>query len=238
MIINLSFLFFCFFSSVSISSLLGVDFSKSVWGNFYRADGLFTLIHLIVFILIIAFFYNQSWEKPLKEAINLSTSLLSLWLVSDWVRFYLFKDFLVPNWQGAIGGPFGQPNFAGGYLLIVLPFFYCFCQESKYRRLFSFSALILSIIALFFTAAWAAVLGVCFFFWLIYLIKNRAKSRYLWLATITTVVGATLIFYYFLSRNFISFAEGRQRILIKVFLGALKKPLLGWGWANVDYAFQ
>lgn len=33
-------------------------------------------------------------------------------------------------------------------------------------------------------------------------------------------------------------AEGRERIFMKLSLSFLKRPLLGWGWANVDRAFK
>lgn len=32
--------------------------------------------------------------------------------------------------------------------------------------------------------------------------------------------------------------QDRERIYRKVFIGALKRPVFGWGWANVDYAFE
>ena len=38
------------------------------------------------------------------------------------------------------------------------------------------------------------------------------------------------------SQSFI--AEGRMRIYRNIFTGALKRPLFGYGWANVDSAFE
>jgi O-antigen ligase len=57
-------------------------------------------------------------------------------------------------------------------------------------------------------------------------------------ATLSIVVVSAVSIFTLLNRNSGFLPEGRPRILTKVFLGALNRPILGWGWANVDYAFK
>ena len=83
------------------SSLLGVDFAKSYWGNYFRADGLNTFFHLVAFTLFVILFWEKTWWKQTAITISLSGLAISLW------SFFAFPRHV----------SFGHVNFLAGYLL-------------------------------------------------------------------------------------------------------------------------
>jgi len=127
----LIFLIFIFLFFGIVSSLLGVDFTKSIFGNYYRHDGLITLFHFAVFFFFLNLFWEKSWEKSLFLAISLGCFLTSLWTVGLGFRFHILKDYSIYHFGNALGGTFGQPNFLAGYLLVCLPFSAYFVSKSR-----------------------------------------------------------------------------------------------------------
>lgn len=237
LIINLLvFLFLIIFSSI-----FGVDFPKSLVGNYYRGDGLFTLFHLIAFSLIIGLFFKKEWKNFITGSIVVGSFFLSLWVVHLGIRLHFLKDNSVFHWQKAIGGSFGQPNFLGGYLAVASPFsFYLFSSGKKifWRTAFIFLILI-EFLALLLTFSWGGILVffLSIFLWLFFKAKNFWQKRMIF--SLFLIFFLAFSFFYFQNEKKTDFVfEGRRRIFYKVFLGALKRPIFGWGLANVDYAFE
>lgn len=77
----------------TISSLFGADFQKSLFGNYYRLDGLLTLCS---FILLSIFTFNLVKWKDTKQ---------------------IFLAIAI----GLLFSSFGNKNFLAGYLLVTLP---------------------------------------------------------------------------------------------------------------------
>ncbi len=223
-----------------LSSITGSNFSKSLVGNYYRNDGLLTLFHLVIFMLLTAILLNKVWIEKSIGAITLSAIALSFTSILSASALYLFnlKTLYLPDWQGAIGMNFGNPNFLAGFLLVTLPFNYYFSIKNKNLPGKVFFAA--QIIAIFLTRAWSGVLGIIIFMLGIFIIKKNKKMIYL-LITLILVLGGYLIFYNNLlvkpsAGTFIG--ESRQRIFMKGLIAFTKKPILGYGVSNFDYAFQ
>lgn len=208
-----------FFLWTIAASILGVDFLKSIWGNYYRDDGLFTLTHLVGLFLFTTIFWQPSWQKPAFVGIaagSLGVSGLAI-----------------------IGRTaFGQPNFLAGYLAVTLPFVW-----EVLRNKWSKIAVIFPIAAIGLTRSWGGLIGAIIFF--TYLIAKKL-SRPIQLA-VAFMAGIIMIFaavYFwqtvwsqpYWSRRFVP--ESRERIIRSVLNGVRRRPLIGWGWANVDYAFE
>ncbi len=223
-----------------LASILGQDVAKSFAGNYYRVDGLTTLFHLLGFCLFVGLFWQESWKKLVSLAFVIGTTAVSGWIIVDAIKLFLFHQLSVANWNGALGGPFGQPVFLGGFLLVCLPFtLFLIATEKRLNKVY-IVALILQIIGIFLTRSLAPTLGILILFLLWWCLTKQKKLYWL----ISIIVGAAalvaVMFYWWGSIHPSQFivAESRERIFTKLFLAVKQKPLLGYGWANVDYAFD
>lgn len=228
---NLGWLLFGFVGVAIIASLVGVDIVKSIWGNYYRRDGLFTLIHEVGLALIIGRFWTPEWAKPWSMAVIIGAVGTVIWSFSQH-----------PGW-GPIGGPFGQPKFLTGYLLVCLPFA-AYLMASIQLRIQKFLwavALFILTVGIVLTQARAGILGIGIFFagWMWIAIKHWGKYVLSVLLVLCTMAGGWWLFlhYYYHRLPYQLNAESRERIIVKGVLAFTKRPLLGWGWANFDHAF-
>ncbi|MBI4067194.1 O-antigen ligase family protein [Candidatus Gottesmanbacteria bacterium] len=238
--VGLLLLFNIFIVIALISSLLGVDFTKSLFGNHLRGDGLITLIHLVGFSVFIAFNWKNLFIERLVKIIGIGIFLLSSWTIFTALRFYLFHDQSVNMWgNGSFGVSFGNPKFLAGYLLVTLPFTSYLIRQSKNlgERYFGIICLVLQIIAIGLTKSWAGFLGVVIFAagWVI---LSNFRFKHL-VFGVSIIVMLFLAFIYIQNYRNLGFVpEGRERIIRRSLMGFTKRPVLGWGWANTDYAME
>lgn len=239
---GLIFLVFFFIFVVLFVSFFGVDLTKSLWGNYYRGDGLLTLLHLGAFFFWLNLFWDNSWVRVTALALAGGCFLTSIATIFLGFKFHFLGDLNVERFGRAIGGPFGQPNFLAGYLLVCLPFIGFLMKKAKsnLEKLFWFLVLFSQFGSIGLTLSRAGILGIFIFvaFWL-------AINRGVKLKTIVKLL-AVLVFLSFLlpflkdqrDPGGYYIAENRARIFAKGFLAFWQKPILGWGWANFDYAFE
>lgn len=246
-----------YFISISIlASIIGVNFSQSIWGNYFRNDGLLTYLHLLALFLIIIAVWQKNWWKPMAISLVSGSTIASLWTLYYGLNIYVFGNISVPNWNKAIGISFGQPNFLAGYLLVTLPFTVYFLQQAKkikFKILF-WSLLISQLLAIILTLARASIVitfiyvAIYFNFKIIKKIINKLISvvRISQIIYILIPLSISLItffvvigfHYYQVSKIFSpDFPESRIRIISQGLLAFWEKPILGWGWANFDKAF-
>lgn len=220
----------------SLSSLLGVDFEKSFWGNYYRGDGLLTLFYLVAFFSFLNLFWEESWKIPVAMALSLGCFGTSLWTLFLGFRFHILKDASVYRFGNAIGATFGQPNFLAGYLLVCLPFvaFLIGIAKGKKKKLFWWMVFVFEIGAIVLTLSRAGILGIFLFGISWFLLKRRKFLGILGVLGMLGVLG--LVFLFTAKNGFMQ--EGRERIFTKGILAFSKRPIFGWGWANFDYAFK
>lgn len=236
---KLIFLLISFIAVSVISSFIGVDLQKSLWGNYYRGDGLVTFFHLIGLALFIMLFWEKSWREKSIKAIGCGVFIVSLWSIMTALRLFLLGDKSVDIWgNGAIGASFGNPNFLAGFLVVTLPFvMYLISKYAFFWKYFGRLVLILELLAITFTRSWAGAFGM-FLFLAGWVLIQRPKSRW---PVIVVLAGclSILSYLYFKQNQRLGFvAEGRERIVRRILLGAGRRPLLGYGWANSDYAFE
>lgn len=244
-----------FWALAVLSSVLGVNFEKSLIGNYFRFDGLFTLFHLVGLFFFLNLFWEKSWEKPTFKTLAAGSILISFWTVFLGVLGTLgISAWLgdLSKWGGsvfgnAIGGTFGNPNFLAGYLVVTLPFTYHFLKEKGKIGLIG---LIGQMGAIFLTRSAGGILGIILFvFGLIFLVNKKknliSDKKTIWFLGIGVSLIFGLFVLYFgsnLFRNrasqFDFFPQSRTRIFTKGILAFTKKPLFGWGVANFDYAFE
>ncbi len=224
-----------------ISSIIGADPLKSVFGNYYRKDGLLTLIHLAILFFSISILFHKKWVLFFSEAVSLGTLASSIWAVYCGASYYFFGKTILTDWGGPIAISFGNPNFLAGYLLVTLPLVTIAIKNNKGKSKIVWKlTVVLQSVAILLTRSWAGVLGLVLFFagWMV--IAKRGNKVGIAL-TAATIILTLLIFYQKPVRiqqtSNIIVAESRERIFTKALLSFKKKPWTGWGWANFDIAF-
>lgn len=238
--IPLLFLVFTFVTVAIFTSVFGVDLKKSLWGNFYRHDGLITLFHLVGLFIFMILFWGKTWERKLIQAISLGAITTSFWALILAFRLFILQDRSVDIWgNGAIGASFGNPNFLAGYLVVTLPFMTYPIIKSQKRQSHPLwlLGLIIQFLAIVTTHSWGGMLGSLLFVTGWIFIK-RGKWRRIWPLIFIGLTGLIGFVYLRQSQSLGFVAEGRGRIIRKVLLGVAKRPILGWGWANADYTFE
>ncbi len=238
-----------------ISSFVGADLNKSWLGNYYRGDGLFTLIHFFALYIFLYFFFQKDWVKDFLRVIAFSGIILSLISVGEWVLINIYGKYGITTWlDDGIGLMFGNPNFLVGYFLICLAPINYFLTTTKIFKTYiiKIATWILIILAIYFTKAWLGFFGLGLFSILNFFLNTKfTQTRpYYFL-----ILFAVAIFLLSLKGNLLNqfgkltltdatkvqgqiVAEARQRIYTKAVLAFIKRPVLGYGWANFDYAFK
>lgn len=223
-----------------LASWLGVDVSRSILGNYYRADGLLTLIHFVVFFLILVFLWRREWLQGLLWAMATGSMGISLIAAIQGFQVYILHQMGISPWGGAIVATFGNPNFLAGYLVVTLPLVtYMLVTVPKRIRICIYIGLVFQLTAIVLTFTWAGIVGILLFFLgEIFLKKGVSFKKISFVISIYLLITAVTAFYK-LSRPTKEYvAEGRPRIFMKLLIASSQKPLLGWGWANVGHAFQ
>lgn len=145
----LTILILCFGVWVLISDILGLDLRTSLLGSKYRDQGFVTLTSGILLYLLMRFL-NKEYPMQLEQGVSLSI-LGSAFFVCFFVLWQAVSLNILNNYvltfQGRIIGTFGNPNFLGGYLSIILPFILNYFRGSIPIRL-SFISIVLFVIFL------------------------------------------------------------------------------------------
>ena len=230
---------FSFFFASLLSSYLGSDYSKSFWGNTFRIDGLFTLAHFVLLFCFVQFVWEEKWKKHLVMTIVASSLIVSLYALAEGYTSYIYGTSGYSPWKG-LYGTLGNPVFLGGYLLLTLPFY----LDVK-NLTFSIPAL-LPVITILATLSRFAIFGVFLMAILnsvLKILKVKQIHLFLTFLFLTTLFfsyygykAATVTQQYKAGNNMVY--EDRMRIYTKGLLAYLEKPVLGYGYANFDKAFE
>lgn len=151
-----------------ISDIFGLDPKISLLGSNIRHQGFLTLVAGAILFFTTRYYFNSKAILFFKKAVLIVAFLISAISVWQGIQFNIFHNF-VPTYNDRIIGTFGNPNFLGGYLTMLLPFI-----------LFNFAKRGLKILLIFF------ILSAVFF--------TDSRSAILALAFLTFIYGARLLF--------------------------------------------
>lgn len=229
-----------FLSIAVMSSVFGVDFGKSMVGNYYRADGLITLFHFLILFFIVTPFFEKSWIAYFLTVVSFAATSLSFISVVQWLG-NTTDIWNISTWDGGYGHVFGNPNFLVGYLIVTLPITAYFGDTlGKWGNLGKLG-LVLQIIGIILTNAWVGWFGILLFLG-VWLSVRLKKLRWLILLGGLVLIGWLGILFGNYQKTLETPTsinpESRERIFMKSILALRERPMLGYGWANFDKAFQ
>ena len=222
-----------------VASYFGADWIKSLWGNYYRLDGLQTLFHLVGLAIIVMLFGHQSWSRIIISSSALGSLFISLWAIIEKTGTtwgLLTGSF---TWGENVALSFGNPNFLAGYLAVSLPalFYLHSTNKNRHQKLILLLAILIQFSATILTGSISGLIGtvtaVAAWSWF-------RQKRLRIIIILSAIFAITLLFAnWFRSYQVTGFvAEGRERIIRNLVIAIGQRPLLGYGVSNVDYAFD
>ncbi|MFH1772949.1 MAG: O-antigen ligase family protein [Patescibacteria group bacterium] len=194
----IGFIFLTFF----VSSYFSLHPQSSWWGSYYRQQGMYSLVSYFLFFILLIL--NLKDFKQIKQLI-VAAIFSSLLVVIYGLIQYFYLDPL--SWEenilvnNRIFSTFGQPNFLGHYLILIIPlsiYSLFFIVKNFYYRLALLILILAQFTCLIFTysrSAWLGFmsgLGLLIIIWLS--VKNRWKTiLYLFIAGLIIIVCLTVV---------------------------------------------
>jgi len=241
-----------------LSSIFGVDFNRSFWGDQTRAQGVFTWWHFFAFYFILRLFI-----KTKKDWYNLGLWIVIISFLSSLValigRYLFFFDNIITK-TGRFSGMIGNPIFFSSYLIIPIFFgIYLFLNTDKkiWWRWFILFTSIFNFLILLFTETRGAyigfILGIFFIFLLFLFFSNSRKIKIIFslIILIFIIIFTSLFFYNKREKINLPIISTLLNISVKTmtadtrlmawgiaFHGVKEKPIFGWGPENYQDIFD
>lgn len=219
-----------FFLIATFTALIGIDPIKSFWGNYYRNDGLFNLLHLVGLFFFLSLFWRVSWQKPI-------VTVFAIGCIGNAV-FALIVG--VVNNHLPLIGSFGHANFLAGYLAVTAPFVLWRIRISAatWKKALWTAGFCLVSIALGLTFSVGGLVGLSVVGLTIILGHRGISHKKIFFVLIVLAVLAACGFFIKESTRSSFNPESRNRIVARALIASTARPLTGWGWSNFDYAFD
>jgi len=237
-ILNISIIIF--FVIIFITSLTGVNFEKSFWNNFERMNGLFTLLHVFVFFVILSSIFKkrEDWEKFFTVSILTGISI---------IFFVLFTGQDINGFS-----TMGNSSFLAAYLLFDIFFaIILFLIKSGIWKIFYGLSLLVLIPSLLISDCKGAIVSFfvgLFLFLLEYFIFFQKKLLKFFILGCSVLLMAVVIVAMATPSNFVKnelkntleLPNIQSRIIVwEISQKAWQeKFLLGWGQENFNLAFD
>ncbi len=128
-------------ASLILSTLTSISPVDSVWGSFFRGQGVYlALLQIIWVILIVTYLRSPAQRRRLLLAIVIGGTLTAITAIVE--PFVFGENWL--TWRP--GGTQGNPIFLSGYLIMVLPFMLAALVEPWARKKIARTSLIVAVI--------------------------------------------------------------------------------------------
>lgn len=237
-----------------VIDLFGINFKQSFWGNYERMVGIYTSLHILVYLWILLSVYNtkERFTRLLDVSVVVSF-LVSIYGLLQNVGVHFFG--IIELTELRVTSTIGNAAFLAGYLLIhlFLLAYLFYKKKGVYWRVFYCVVFLFDLVILFSTATRGALVGLAFavLSMLVYLIvfyKNK-KARFVGTVSfflVVTFISSIFIFEEsgFVKNNLalsriskISLEESttKSRLLVwKMSINASKdRPIFGYGDNNM-----
>jgi len=158
---KLSYFLFGLIALRFLLDILGINFTRSFWGNYERMLGLYTWLHILIYLWMILSIYNVR-EKYLKlfEVSVFVSLLVSIYGLCQ--KFGLYFWIVLETGDERVYSTLGNAAFLAGYLLInIFLALYLFGKKKNLSwRIFYGLVIIINLFILFSTATRGALVGL------------------------------------------------------------------------------
>lgn len=224
----------------------------SLWGNPYRSDGLWTLVHLFLFSVLVSRYTSHT--RVFLIAALTPYSFLTIWAVLT----YFFHNLELPSarWGEGIALTMGNPNMLAGYLAVGSPFLYYAWESMKGTPVRTLPVIlyIVTVSVALVNRSWGGLLTHGAFLVLLFTrLFFTAAARFQRRTRVLTAGIVLMACCAFTAVIFTSYtqetadresatgmpvSETRARIFTKAALAIAAKPVIGWGWATFADTFR
>lgn len=150
---------FLYTAIIFITSLAGVNFYRSFWGNTERGEGILTFLHIVAFFVMASGIFRdwRMWERFFIGSIIVS--FISV-IYATLQRFG--ASFVVAGDISRLSALIGNASFYAGYLLVhvFLCLWFVLRKREVWKKLFFGSVLIYELVIIFATQTRGAILGL------------------------------------------------------------------------------
>lgn len=149
--INISLFFYAIILSISL--IFALDLKLAIQGRPFRVDGLSTMI--VYFLLFIAARSSKLTTRKLTRALLITATILSIYGIFQYFRIDPFpRDFIRGQWNRSFA-TFGNPNFLGTYLVLMIPFaLHLYIKEQKKLGVIVYAILLFCLLCTRTRGAW------------------------------------------------------------------------------------
>ncbi len=240
---------------LGFATIFGLSPYKSFWSNYERMEGYITILHLLLYFLLLTsiFTTERDWSAFFHTSLAVSV-IISLYGV-----FQIAGRFPIHQGGTRVDGTLGNATYLAAYLLFHLFFLIWFFlrTQNRYARLSYGAIFILEAVILYFTATRGAILGVLgglVVLGALLVASAGGRMRRFALAGLGTVLAIPILFFLvkdttFIRQNFVlaRFAsislqepttQSRMIIWNIALQGWRERPLLGWGQESFTYLFS
>lgn len=241
------------------ADLLGVNPLRSFWSNFERMEGWITLVHLLIyFVVLVGILKTEKlWERFFQTSlgVNLGINFYGIFQLLGWLPALLGTSRLDTT--------FGNASYLAIYTIFHI-FIATFLWARRYDKKdfvskFYLFSIILNIFILYHTATRGAILGfigalfLVSFLWAVFGKENKKLRK----IGIFSLVGVALFVSLFVLAKDTSFVRNspvlnrfasisleeqttKSRFMVwnMAWEGVKERPLLGWGQENFSYVFN
>ena len=166
-----------YFMLLIISLFFALDLGMAISGRAYREEGLSTV--MIYFLLFLAARTLKISSHKFNIGIEISATILAIYGIMQFYGLDPFpRDFIRTNWQAAFA-TFGNPNFFGTYLVLVIPILlHGFLKKRKNTTIFSYSIIIYALLCTNTRGAWlGAIVAIIAYVFLPRLFLSNYKQE-------------------------------------------------------------
>ncbi|MFA5022263.1 MAG: O-antigen ligase family protein [Patescibacteria group bacterium] len=135
-----------YFAILTITSLTGLYFPRSFWGNYERMDGLLNQFHFLLYFIILTSMLKEDkdWYELFSFSLG-SSFIMSLFALGQKLNF----SFLVQTDNVRLAGTIGNAAFFASYLIFHFFFLIFFLFKPKRFQITPFLASFFSLEAIF-----------------------------------------------------------------------------------------
>ena len=160
---------------IFLSTIFSINLKNAMFGAKYRYEGLLALT-----CYFLTYYASKYYFKPHKYVENFAISVVWITSIIGILQyhnlFFIYNIFKIPHVASFASSTFGNTNFFGSFLAIVVPTFMAL-YLTKNKKVYLFTSYI-SFFAMLATTTRSSWVGLFFasIFGLIYVIKNRNKN--------------------------------------------------------------